>query len=121
MLIRTRRATCKEWFPGWILTQHGSAQDVSAAMPSPRAHQQLLLVLARARLSDNEGGGVPESEAGWVHADDLEREVDVDRSRIDVELCRARRNLRGPRAEHRGFQAYASQLGAPCASVLTAA
>ena len=53
-------------------------------------HQHVLLSLARARLSDLRNG-TPPGEAGWVYADELQRELAMDRVRVNVELYRARR------------------------------
>jgi hypothetical protein len=60
-------------------------------LPS-RAHQQVLLTLAQARVSDTERG-MPPSEAGWVYADDLPGRLAMDRTRVNLELFRARKLL----------------------------
>jgi hypothetical protein len=55
-----------------------------------RTHQVVLVALARARLRDRQAG-TPESECGWMYLDELERHVDMDRVRINIELLRARK------------------------------
>ncbi len=61
----------------------------SLALPD-RRHHFLLLMLARARLRDQETG-VAAAEQGWVHASVLSEELRVSRENLNVEVFRARR------------------------------
>ena len=59
-----------------------------------RVHQNLLLVLARARLDDTAKAELPESERGWVYREDLPRMLDgVELDRIHLWIHRARKQL----------------------------
>lgn len=58
----------------------------------PRTHHYLLLTLARQRLEDVEQG-VADSEAGWLHAEDLQRMLRMDRRALNTQVFRARRQL----------------------------
>lgn len=58
-----------------------------------RAHSYLLLTLARMRLADREAGELSEAECGWVHQEDIAEQLRVDRSTINVHVCRARRQF----------------------------
>ena len=58
----------------------------------PRTHHYLLLTMARQRLADMEAG-VADSEAGWLHADDLQRMLRMDRRALNTQVFRARRQL----------------------------
>lgn len=58
----------------------------------PRAHLALLLVLARVRLEDAEAG-LPESEHGWVHREDLPRKLGVEPHLPNLWIHRARKQL----------------------------
>jgi len=60
----------------------------------PRTHHYLLLTLARQRLEDVEQG-VDDSEAGWLHAEDLQRMLRIDRRALNTQVFRARRQLAG--------------------------
>jgi hypothetical protein len=67
--------------------------DGASALHVPyRSHHYLLLLLARARQGDA-AAGVPPAEAGWVHREDLERMLRVDRNFVNVAICRARKQL----------------------------
>src|SRR5690606_17394290 len=57
-----------------------------------RSHLALLLVLARARLSDVDAG-LPSSECGWLYRDDLPRMLDVQPHMINLWVHRARAQL----------------------------
>jgi hypothetical protein len=58
-----------------------------------RAHGFLLLALARSRLTDA-AGGLPETEHGWVHRDDLLRELSIDDPQLlNLWVYRARQQL----------------------------
>jgi len=57
-----------------------------------RAHAQLLLALGHARLRDREQG-LAESECGWIHREDLCRELDIELSLINLWVHRARQQL----------------------------
>ncbi len=67
-----------------------SAPEIGVVQLPSRAHQHILLSLARARATDQRAG-LPESEAGWVYSDDLQRALGMDRTRVNIELLRARR------------------------------
>lgn len=60
----------------------------------PRAHGELLLFLARARLLDQAKAGLPEAEHGWVYVDQLCEQLKVSESRLYVDTCRARQQFR---------------------------
>jgi hypothetical protein len=57
-----------------------------------RAYHELLLVLAEARV-ESMAAGVPESEQGWLHTDELCRRVAGDISKVNVDVFRARQQL----------------------------
>lgn len=57
-----------------------------------RAHNYMLLVLARHRVSDREQGHAATS-CGWVYQDVLTEELQVSSSQINLEVCRLRRQL----------------------------
>lgn len=61
------------------------------ALP-PRSHHYTLLTLARHRLADA-NGELPESEQGWVYADDFARELGSTRQKVNLDVCRARQQL----------------------------
>ncbi|MFK7928138.1 MAG: FHA domain-containing protein [Myxococcota bacterium] len=58
----------------------------------PRTHHYLLLTLARQRVEDVKQG-VSDSEAGWLHAEDLQRMLRMDRRTLNTQVFRARRQL----------------------------
>ena len=59
-----------------------------------RAHGFLLLALARARLDDRSNGDLPESEHGWVHREDLMKELMIDDPQhLNLWVHRARQQL----------------------------
>ena len=58
----------------------------------PRAHQYLLLVLARTRLGDVAEGTVP-SEAGWVYTSELRKMLRISANQLYVMSHRCRREL----------------------------
>jgi hypothetical protein len=57
-----------------------------------RAHHYLLLALARHRLADA-AAGLPDTSCGWVYADDLERDLSLDPTAVNLHVFRARRHL----------------------------
>jgi len=57
-----------------------------------RAHHELLLILAEARI-ESAAAAVPESEQGWLHIDELCRRVAEDISKVNVDVFRARQQL----------------------------
>ena len=59
-----------------------------------RTHHYLLLTLARQRLEDVENG-VDDAEAGWLHAEDLQKMLRMDRRALNTQVFRARRQLAG--------------------------
>jgi hypothetical protein len=56
----------------------------------PRSFHYLLLTLARQRLAEAE---LPEEERGWVDRDTLCRMLAVDPLKLNVDVCRARKQL----------------------------
>lgn len=57
-----------------------------------RSFTYTMLTLARLRL-DDVGSGLPESEQGWVHQEDLARMIGSDPATLNVYISRARRQL----------------------------
>lgn len=55
-----------------------------------RAHHHLLLLLARARLADNDGSL---REQGWVYVEVVQDELDLDSARLSLHIFRARQAL----------------------------
>lgn len=62
------------------------------ALPS-RAHDYLLLTLARQRLRDQEQGDLSEVEAGWIHVEELMDMLRTTETALNVSICRARQQL----------------------------
>ena len=56
----------------------------------PRAHHYMLLTLARKRVADKE---LPEGMRGWVYRDDLEHDLKLDSTHLNVQVHRARQEL----------------------------
>ncbi|MEZ4300480.1 MAG: FHA domain-containing protein [Polyangiaceae bacterium] len=56
----------------------------------PRSYQYMLLTLARARLAD---ANPKLAERGWVERDDLCRMLKVDEYKLNVDVCRARKQF----------------------------
>lgn len=56
----------------------------------PRSFHYLLLTLARARLAESD---LPEEERGWIDRDTLCRMLAVDPLKLNVDVCRARKQL----------------------------
>ena len=61
--------------------------------PRPRAHTYTLLTLARARVADEQAGELPPEERGWIHRDELCRQLRLDPNLLLTHLLRARRRL----------------------------
>lgn len=59
----------------------------------PRAHAQLLLALARIRLADREREHLKDSEHGWIHREDLVRDLGIDLQLLNLWVYRARQQL----------------------------
>ncbi|MDC0743586.1 FHA domain-containing protein [Polyangium mundeleinium] len=57
-----------------------------------RSHHYLLLTLARARRDDSEAGAARDA-AGWRERDELCRMLMMDEYRLNVDVCRARKQL----------------------------
>jgi hypothetical protein len=57
-----------------------------------RAHNYLLLVLARRRIADA-SAGVPDTEQGWIRQDDLIRMLRMDENHLNISVHRARTQL----------------------------
>jgi hypothetical protein len=63
-------------------------------VPLPaRAHNYLLLTLARARREDQARPDVTEAEAGWVYVPDLLDMLGTNETTLNVAICRARKDL----------------------------
>lgn len=58
----------------------------------PRTHNEMLLVLARARKQD-QALGIPSPNCGWMYQDDLCRSVALDPERLNVDVYRVRRQF----------------------------
>lgn len=56
------------------------------------AYNYLLLTLARQRLVDGQEG-LPESSCGWVHQDDLARQIGSTESQVNVDVFRLRKQM----------------------------
>ncbi len=69
-------------------------QGASVTSLGARAHHELLLALARARLRDV-GSGAPPSEQGWLYVDDLLSMLRLDLHHFNVNVFRARQQLAG--------------------------
>ncbi len=67
--------------------------DDSKVELEPRAHAHLLLALARARLSDVSNPQLAQSEHGWVHREDLAKDLAIDLSLLNLWVHRARQQL----------------------------
>jgi hypothetical protein len=72
------------------LTVHGMRQPIAL---KARAHNYLLLTLARARLADQARSDISSAEHGWLYQDDLCRMLAMDSSAIYLQIHRARRQL----------------------------
>ncbi len=59
----------------------------------PRAHNYLLLTLARARLRDSRREDLGEAERGWIFTSELARMLGCTENNINVDVYRARRQL----------------------------
>ncbi|MEM7244257.1 MAG: FHA domain-containing protein [Acidobacteriota bacterium] len=64
----------------------------STPLPA-RAYDYLLLTLARARQKDLEDGAGAPGDRGWLHVDELCRQLQTDDNKLGVEVYRARRRL----------------------------
>ncbi len=59
---------------------------------SARTHNEMLLLLGRARRADT-AAGLPPGSAGWLYHDDLCRKLQVDAERLNVDVYRIRRQF----------------------------
>ena len=59
----------------------------------PRAHHLLLAALAEVRVADRDNPNLSEAEAGWVHREDLCRELGVGTERLRLDVYRIRKDL----------------------------
>lgn len=69
------------------------SHDQGTTELEPRAHAQLLLALARIRLEDRDNEQLAESERGWVHREQLARDLGIDLSLLNLWVHRARQQL----------------------------
>lgn len=60
----------------------------------PRAHGYLLLTLARAYLADASDPNIAEAERGWLHKPELARRIGCTGSQVNVDMHRAKEQLR---------------------------
>jgi pSer/pThr/pTyr-binding forkhead associated (FHA) protein len=67
-------------------------RDQAIALPA-RKHNELLLLLARARQKDREEHGLPESEAGWRDIDEVCEGLKIDANLLNQHKTRARKQL----------------------------
>ena len=65
--------------------------DERRPVPS-RTYHRLLLLLARERLSDREQG-LAESECGWIHIDDMAKQLDTYRSKVTADIYNLRKQF----------------------------
>lgn len=68
-------------------------QDNRVVVLPSRTHYYLLLTLGRARLADQARAGLSETDAGWVHVDDLLDMLRTNETTLNVAICRARKDL----------------------------
>lgn len=78
-----------EEFVGLSLVHGGEVTSLAA-----RAHHELLLTLARARLRDV-AAGLPAPEQGWLYVEDLLAMLRLDLHHLNVNVFRARQQLAG--------------------------
>jgi hypothetical protein len=58
----------------------------------PRTSHQLLLLLARQRVQDQEAG-IADPECGWLYSDDFAKMLGFDRERVNVDIHRLRQQF----------------------------
>ncbi len=68
--------------------------DESRILP-PSVHWYIALILARARLADQQAGDQPKREQGWVHRDDLCDQLKIAARKLNVDIHRLRLLLAG--------------------------
>lgn len=69
------------------LKRHGELVDMGS-----RAHNYLLLTLARQRLADAEHG-LTDAGCGWIYRDDLISQLRTDRERLNIDIFRIRKQF----------------------------
>lgn len=67
-------------------------RDQAIALPA-RKHNELLLLLARARQVDRESNGLPEQEAGWRYIEAVSAGLEIDADLLNQHKTRARKQL----------------------------
>ncbi len=60
---------------------------------APRASHEVLLLLAEARLQDQAAGQLRPAEHGWVYAEWLAKQLGSERSKLNVDVCRLRKQF----------------------------
>ncbi|MEI9950269.1 MAG: FHA domain-containing protein [Pseudomonadota bacterium] len=70
-----------------VISYEGTEQRLPA-----RGHNDLLLLLARARRQDAEAG-LPDANCGWVYHDELSRQARRDPDRLNIDVHRIRRQF----------------------------
>lgn len=68
--------------------------DAGPLMMTHRAHHDLLLTLARARLNDVNDGELPVSEQGWVYQEEIAKELKIRQLHFNMAIHRARAQFR---------------------------
>jgi hypothetical protein len=80
----------------FVVSRDEERVDITVACPDrdielpARSHHYLLVTLARARLA---GAETPPVERGWLDRDDLCRMLATDELRLNVDVCRARKQF----------------------------
>ncbi|WP_437678271.1 hypothetical protein [Sorangium sp. So ce131] len=82
----------------FAVTRDEERVDITVVCPDreielpARSHHYLLMTLARARLAE---AGAPPVERGWLERKELCRMLATDELRINVDVCRARKQFAG--------------------------
>jgi hypothetical protein len=71
-----------------LVVKRGSVEEELPA----RSHFELLRVLARARRKEA-AEGIPDPHCGWLHIEDLARDVRLDLEHVHVQIYRIRKNF----------------------------
>jgi len=85
--LRFSHSLDEEYVALEVQTRAGEVLDLKA-----RAHNYLLLLLARQRQSDAEQGGSLAGH-GWIYRDELARQMRTDETTVNVQIYRARKAL----------------------------
>jgi pSer/pThr/pTyr-binding forkhead associated (FHA) protein len=85
--LRISHSVDEEYVSLEVVTRSEETLDLKA-----RAHNYLLLLLARQRQADAEAGGSSAGH-GWVYRDQLARQMRTDETTVNVQIFRARKAL----------------------------